>query len=518
MKFKHLLLTIACTGLAYYGLSQDTTQKAAPDTYPFAAPGDTSRGIFGEDDRKDVTDAVGYAGYTRATAVMVNKKLVKNGKIYGYSLKELLQKRFGNYPIDPSVKFLDQPTCASCTGFLIGPDLLMTAGHCIEDENDLKNNVWVFDYTKRLYHSKSGRYVNVPSTAIYRGKELVASKFGSVSTRIDYAIIRLDRETDREPYRFRTSGTVPFYSPVYMIGAPTGLPLKLADNAYVVYNKDSRYFKNSLDGFPGNSGGPVFNKYGFIEGIHVRGAVELSGGKYTGDYKYDQECNCIKNVEWSSTYGNAGSHAHKVTSVPQEILHMAIYENIEYAIRKDDMSRLKKWLIYSWMLDHEYTKRRGRLEMVAARANNQEALEMILAKSTADIKATDADGKNLLYFAILNKNADMLNYLLKNGVSPNKADKYGSTALFWAVREYNPEAVKILLSKGANPNVKNTYGSYVIHEAVRTNNMEIIRELIKNGADLSVKNADGWTPKKMAKKLKFKSLKKYLKKEEKKQK
>lgn len=518
MKLKHFLLTIACTGLTYWGLAQDTTRKAAPDTYPFAAPGDTSRGIFGEDDRKDVTDAVEYEGYTRATAVMVNTRMIKNGKIYGYSLKELLQKRFGDYPIDPSVKFQDQPTCASCTGFLIAPDLLMTAGHCVETEEDLKNNVWVFDYTKRLYHSPSGKYVNVPSTAIYRGKELIASKFGSVSTRVDYAIIRLDRETDREPYRFRTSGNVPFYSNVYMIGAPTGLPLKLADNAYVVSNSDPRYFKNSLDGFPGNSGGPVFNKYGFIEGIHVRGAVELSDGKYTGDYKYDQDCKCIKNVEWSSTYGNAGSHAHKVTSIPSEILHMAIYDNIEYAIENDDMDRLKKWIIYSWMLDHEYTERRGRLEIVAATENNMDALELIMTKSNADLKVTDGDGKNLLFFAILNKNAEMLNYLLKNGVSPNKADKYGSTALFWAVREYNPEAVGILLSKGANPNVKNAYGSYVIHEAVRTNNMEIIRKLVENGADLSVENDDGKTPKKLARKLKFKSLKKYLKKEAKKQK
>ena len=43
--------------------------------YPFNEPGsEPSRGVFGEDDRKEIKDAEGYKDFARATAVMVSKR------------------------------------------------------------------------------------------------------------------------------------------------------------------------------------------------------------------------------------------------------------------------------------------------------------------------------------------------------------------------------------------------------------------------------------------------------------
>ena len=43
-------------------------------------------------------------------------------------------------------RFLDQPTAASCSGTLIDDDLYLTAGHCIDTEEECRASRFVFDY------------------------------------------------------------------------------------------------------------------------------------------------------------------------------------------------------------------------------------------------------------------------------------------------------------------------------------------------------------------------------------
>ena len=100
--------------------------------YPFGEPGiEVTRGVFGSDDRKEVKDAYGYQDFVRATAVMISKENIYNEEFYAWSLRDLLKRKFGKDRFSNDVKFLDQPTVGSCTGFLIAPDIMVTAGHCI---------------------------------------------------------------------------------------------------------------------------------------------------------------------------------------------------------------------------------------------------------------------------------------------------------------------------------------------------------------------------------------------------
>ena len=71
---------------------------------------------------------------------------------------------------------------------------------------------------------------------------------------------------------------------------------------------------------------------------------------------------------------------------------------------------------------------------------------------------------------------------------------------------------------GGTVNIKNELGFTPLHEAVEMGSRTMVEELIKNGAILSTKDAMGRTARKLAKKRKNKSLKKYLRREEKKQK
>jgi hypothetical protein len=509
---KKIVLALAFVASSLFSFAQDYP-KAEPTQYPFGHKDDSSRGVFGSDDRKEIKDAYGFEDYARATAVMIPKSAIKGNRVYATTLRKSLEFQFKTNKFDESVKFLDQPRAANCTGFLIAPDILVTAGHCIETMDRAEDYVWLFDYTKDNNYNASRGYFTINPDNVFEVKEVMAAYFQDLSTYTDYSFLRLDRKSNRKPYRFRTGGKVGTWENVYTIGSPTGLPLKLADNAIVVDNRYDKWFKNSLDGFPGNSGGPVFDDGGWIEGIHVRGAVELNDGKYTGDYYLDDD-GYIKTVNWYSTLGTAGSHAHRITSVPWEMLQTAIYDNVEFAINKNDLDRLEDWLVYIWMIEDDFTKKKGRYEFMAAEKNNLAALQEIMKLST-NKNVVDKNGKNLLFYAIQNKNAEMLEYLLRQGISPNKKSDYGETPLAYALRNYQTSMAKTLINRGASVTETDLSGNTALHLAAQFGYMDIVELLVAKGAPLKVKNNTGWTPRKVARKSKHKSIKKYLKKAEK---
>jgi len=483
----------------------------SPLQYPFEETGvELPRGVYGSDDRKEVKDAEGIKDFVRATAVMINKADIVGDKVYGYTLREILSYRFKSANFDDNIKFLDQPTSANCTGFLIAPDILVTAGHCIKELEDAKDFVWVFDYTNELKYHKTFKYIQLDLNNVFEVVEVIGAYFVDGEYN-DYSVLRLNRKSSRAPYRFRTSGKVGLNTKVNTIGSPTGLPLKYADNAKVVNDSQAKWFKNSIDTFPGNSGGPVFNTNGFIEGIHVRGAVtQAQSGAYTGDYKFDSDCNCIKTVEFESTLFNAGAQAHRINSIPHDLLHEAIYENLEYAIVNNLKDRFNSWMAYSWIVDHDYTKNRGRLEIIAARNNNLNALKTIISKSNNE--SLDIHGYDLLIHAINNDNLEMINFLIDQGISFESLDSGAQSPLFYAMGKDKFNLVSTMLDNGWDINSLDKNGNNLLHLAAYKNNFSLIKQIANKGVSASKKNNKGKRPEDIAKNKKNKKAKKYLKK------
>lgn len=254
--------------------------------------------IYGEDNRKDVFESnnAAFVELSKSTAAMINKtglKAISNGEV------QISGRTLASRGVCAKEKFSKQISAANCSGFLVAPNLLVTAGHCIKSEADCSSYSWVFDF--KVDHAEQGN-VNVPSTSVYSCKTIVERSLNSFS-KDDYAMIELDRSVkDRNPVTFRRKGKVSKGDALVVIGHPTGLPTKIADGANV-RSLSSKFFVANLDTFGGNSGSAVFNtKTLEVEGILVRGDT---------DYTYDSKLGC----QVSNVCSNDGCRGEDVTFI-----------------------------------------------------------------------------------------------------------------------------------------------------------------------------------------------------------
>lgn len=253
--------------------------------------------IYGEDNRQDISQVYDWKAklLAKSVASRIYKKayLESSGKIYFGDPKRIpllsTAYQLGGAQVCKDEKFAYQPTLADCTGFLVGEDLLLTAGHCmiesmgevVQDKSTpaCEENSWMFDYASE----KGSIQINgIDKSKMYNCSKVV---FGRLDQKGDFALVKLDRKvTGRHPLKFRKSGSVQRGQSLFVIGNPSGLPLKYASGAKVVDNQYSQFFSANLDTFGGNSGSPVFNAETYeVEGILVRGR---------DDYYIDEANNC----------------------------------------------------------------------------------------------------------------------------------------------------------------------------------------------------------------------------------
>ncbi len=246
-------------------------------------PAAADRIIFGEDDRveyyqipepfKSAADSV--VSLWPAAAL----KAGPEGDTLHFSTRSFGQV----YRLCPGERFSAQPAGAFCSGSLVGEDLVLTAGHCIEDQAKCAKTAFVFGYAVKA----PGRYTqsSVPAADVYGCTEILkrdwtnytVTQNGEQSPTIygdDFALIRLDRKVaGRRPLAVNRAGDIKKGDAVTAMGYPNGLPLKFSAEGMVVrpVRANSPYFDANLDIFGGNSGGPAFNAAtGLIEGVVVR--------------------------------------------------------------------------------------------------------------------------------------------------------------------------------------------------------------------------------------------------------
>lgn len=229
------------------------------------------RVIYGIDDRIDVCNLPTGADLDDVDSVVAlfrASKVIDNGD--GTSALQINNFGAANN-LCSGERFRDQPTGAFCSGFLVAPDIIATAGHCVNADN-VTNICFVFGF--RMRDSSTAETV-INNTEIYRGIELIGRQ--EVGSGPDWALVRIDRPvTNHRIARIRRDGRVSDNQALHVIGHPSGLPTKFAGGASIRNNQQDAFFIANLDTYGGNSGSPVFNSETHeVEGILVRGETDF---------------------------------------------------------------------------------------------------------------------------------------------------------------------------------------------------------------------------------------------------
>ncbi|MBY0555028.1 proprotein convertase P-domain-containing protein [bacterium] len=227
--------------------------------------------IYGSDGRLDyyqVTDAKIKALADSTVALIKTTDLTASGNTVSI--------RGRNYGTDMNLcateKYREQDTAAFCSGTLVGPDTILTAGHCIETMADCSSTSFVFGFAVK---AEGVLTKSVQSDAVYKCKEIV--KTVRVNTAEDFAVIKLDRAVvGRKALPVRATGDVDAAASLVVIGHPVGLPTKITIGGTVRSLSPAKHFVANLDTYGGNSGSGVFNLVtGEIEGVLVRGEQDF---------------------------------------------------------------------------------------------------------------------------------------------------------------------------------------------------------------------------------------------------
>ncbi|WP_412473298.1 trypsin-like serine peptidase [Halobacteriovorax sp. YZS-1-1] len=280
--------------------------------------------IYGQDNRVSIEESdKGFL--VDSVAAMVPSYIFarsESGEVLDSIFKSFpTLKSHRGYPTCSDMKFRSEPTISSCTGFLIGENLLMTAGHCmikggtqVADtvSDSCKKNKWVFNYKATSVNS-DGKLV-IEKNEVYGCKRVVAASYTGL---LDYAVVELDRRAaDKKPLKLNLKSTaVKEGTDIYVAGHPTGLPLKVSGDAKIVTNKPYRNdVTTDLDTFAGNSGSPVLNSKDEVVGILVAGEIDYV-------FDYDKMCYRVNKCEGQGkkcdrmSYPSKGAMGETVTKI-----------------------------------------------------------------------------------------------------------------------------------------------------------------------------------------------------------
>ncbi len=302
----------------------------------------TPKIIYGQDNRREeceVTDP-DILSIGDSTAALVGKSnLVDNGD-GTFSLLTVTYADWYNI-VDPigtgnplclDEPYRDQPKSALCSGFLVAPDIIATAGHC-ESAYGCGEIAVVFGFVM------SGPGCDTPvltldESEIYYCTEVIASTIGS-----DWALLRLDREVvGHSPLNVRLTGAIESNEPLIVVGHPLGLPRKYAEGAEVKESVAlSPFFKANLDTYVGNSGSAVFNiDTLMVEGVLVGGGEDWQEGD-TCDNSYvcpDSGCPdwpwwevAVRTTEFTLLFPWAAYDVYfGTTNPPSQLIYTDLYE------------------------------------------------------------------------------------------------------------------------------------------------------------------------------------------------
>ncbi len=303
-----LMISIGCDSLSKQELSFGATDTSSKRKQP---------SIFSEDDRTLYMSAPEeLQRLIRQSSVALVSKSKFNVEPNG-TLSVTLSSLQDDFGVCSTERFADLPTLSSCSGTLVGEDLVMTAGHCVLNHAQCANQNFVFDY-----YLNENEQISFHTNSIYECKEIIATHFDESGW--DYSLIRLDRKVDssRRPINI-ASRRVRSGDKVTVVGYPSGLPA-IVDSSGSVSPKNSTdiTFDAYIDIFAGNSGSGIYNK-----DLELVGVLSMGFKDYQ---QYGEEC--TRAIRYSANgLGAVVVRADKIREeLCSKLVHLSLCQDFDH--------------------------------------------------------------------------------------------------------------------------------------------------------------------------------------------
>lgn len=255
-----------------------------------------SKLVYGPDDRLDVYEVTDQMllSLVASTCTLIQAGSLTPGANDTFISSPGAYTNLGLPPCSDE-PFKDQRPLGFCSGFLVGNDLIATAGHCLL--TDITSTQFVFGHDML---DATTDVTTFDASQVYTGVEIVDRVLVGSE---DWMLVRVDRTVDAPgaiPLPIRREGAVALGDPIGVIGHPSGLPKKIAfgSTTEVKGISNAAYFDANVDTYGGNSGSPIFNQTTLlVEGILVRGQTDYVNGG-----------GCFRSNMLSDETGNSGQY------------------------------------------------------------------------------------------------------------------------------------------------------------------------------------------------------------------
>jgi hypothetical protein len=234
--------------------------------------------VYGPDDRRQVyeVEEPGLRALAESVVALVPKGVISVG---AHGEVRITAPSWGERDdLCPGEPFRDEPALALCTGVLVGDDLLLSAGHCLQQLPCDRMTV-----VRGLAYRAPGRLRPLGADDVFACREVVARELSppDAEAQLDHAWLRLDRPAPRaRPVSISAAPTALVEgSRVVTIGHGGGVPAKVTAGPVVKARPAwLDFFASSLDVFHGASGSPVLDADGRMVGLLARGGDDWAAG------------------------------------------------------------------------------------------------------------------------------------------------------------------------------------------------------------------------------------------------
>lgn len=417
------------------------------------------KAIFGEDNVYDYFEYSNpfydeLSNLTLAVVQSENLKTSDNGETFDF--RGVNRPLYESHKMCIDERFSKQIAEGFCSAFFVSPDLVVTAGHCINEEK-CKSTKFVQGYkidgrTQRANSSFS-------KDQVYSCEKILAHQFTSFGSGYeDYAIVLVDRPSSSKlnlKFKEVVQSSINNSKEVMVIGHPLGLPQKIAREGRVLSFYNDNAVNTNLDSFGGNSGSPVFDeKSGNYFGILVAGGKE-------GNLEFNEEKGCYQWVKCDRIQNNARCTANIIqtlTGIPE----------------------IQDGLINSFQLFDAFEKR------------DSEKVYHLL-RSTYDVNQLSRNGYNFLQYALWLKDIDLVKRFKMEGNLIHHRDKWNRNSLHFAALSGFVEGAKYLVSERVPINTVSSIGQTALHIAASRGHADLIEYLFEIGVNADIKDEDGKT-------------------------